>query len=343
VLFGDGTIRPMRPAPGTQAALGGDALLRGRMNTLEASFPNDCLARVRVTESAAWTEYTCLGGNLIDYLKYGSTAFSGSFQTSGGLLDLDFFMPLQSDTGLYGRAAALGLSDAGSVSDWLEWVPVADSGGYAPDSTGPLISQNLEGSSGEPPVSGPDPVLQADLSDPSGICTFGGGAGRSILINLDSQAFDLSGFFAYDQGSSISGGLEYQLPHLLEGPHRIIMAAWDGMGNFSRDTLDFLVVEDAGVALDEFLVYPNPTPGPVCFSFRASTDGSAKVSIFTIAGRRIREIESDLSAGYCQILWDGLDADGDEPASGAYLFVVRFEGDGGSVTQRGVIALARDG
>ncbi|MDM7992409.1 MAG: C25 family cysteine peptidase [Candidatus Fermentibacter sp.] len=343
VLFGDGTMRPMRPASGTQVALGGDAILRGRVNPLEASYPSDCLARVRVTESAAWTEYTCLGGNLIEYLKYGSTAFSGSFLTSGGLLDLDFFMPLQSDTGAYGRAAALGMSDAGGVSDWLEWVPVADSGGYAADSTGPLIEQSLEGCAGESPVTGPDPVFQADLSDPSGICTFGGGAGRSILINLDSQAFDLSAFFAYDQGSSTAGSLEYQLPHLLEGPHRIIMAAWDGMGNFSRDTLDFQVVEDTGVSLDEFLVYPNPSAGPVCFSFRASTDGSAKVSIYTIAGRRIREISSDLSAGYCQVLWDGLDADGDEPASGAYLFVLGFEGDGGSVTERGVIALARDG
>lgn len=343
VLFGDGTMRPMRPAPGTQVALGGEAILRGRINPLEASYPADCLARVRVTESAAWTEYTCLGGYTIDYLKYGSTAFSGSFQTSGGLLGLDFFMPLQSDTGSYGRAAALGLSDAGAVSDWREWVPVADSGGYASDSTGPLISQSLEGCAGEIPVSGPDPVLQAELSDPSGICTFGGGAGRSILINLDSQAFDLGGFFAYDQGSSTAGGLEYTLPHLLEGSHRVIMAAWDGMGNFSRDTLDFQVVEEAGVSLDEFLVYPNPTAGPVCFSFRASTDGSARVSIFTVAGRRIREVTSDLSAGYCQILWDGLDADGDRPASGAYLYVLRFEGDGGSVTERGVIALARDG
>lgn len=342
ILFGDGTLELARPGYGTEAVVAGDTLFRGRSNTLTAVFPDERDARVRVAESGAWMEYTCLDGKtVIPYLKYGSTAFEGSFSAPDGMLDIDFFMPLQSDTGMYGRASALGLSSEGSISDWLEWIPVVDSGGYVSDSVGPLIGLGIEGCAGEPLVTGPDPVLMAELSDPSGICIFGGGAGRSILINLDSQAFDLSRSFAYDHGSSTDGSLSYELPHLLEGGHRVIMAAWDGIGNVSRDTLDFTVVEAAGTTLSEFVVYPNPSSGPLCFSFRSSAAGDATVSVYTIAGRRIWEESRSFEAGYCQMVWDGLDADGDAPASGAYIYLLRFEGEVGSDTEQGVLGIVR--
>lgn len=342
ILFGDGTIELARPERGTEAVVAGDTLFRGRSNRLTAAFPDERNARVRVAESGAWRQYTCLNGTtVIDYLKYGATAFEGRFPAPDGMLDVSFFMPLQSDTGMYGRASALGLESGGSGSDWLEWIPVVDSGGYASDSVGPIIRMGIEGCAGEPVVTGPDPVLEAELSDPSGICIFGGGAGRSILINLDSQAFDISRSFSYDHGSSTDGSLSYPLPHLLEGGHRVIMAVWDGIGNVSRDTLDFTVVEAVQTTLSEFVVYPNPSSGPLCFSFRSSTAGEATASIYTIAGRRIWEDSRNFEAGYCQMVWNGLDADGDAPASGAYIYLLRFEGEAGSDTERGVLGIVR--
>ncbi len=342
ILFGDGTLELCRPDQGSLVEIEGGTLRRGRLNSLLAPFPVDGTARVRVVESGAVVDYTCLSGHLLRYLKFGSTAFSGSFPTSGGILDTEFFMPLQSDTGAFGRASALCQESRGQTSDWREWIAVVDSGGHAQDSLGPLIELSLAGCRGAQPVSGPEPVLLAQLSDPSGICAFGGAAGRAILINLDSQAFDLSQYFAYEPGSSTDGGLEYRLPSLVEGTHRVIMVAWDGMGNASRDTLDFSVVDAPDDLLDEFVVYPNPGSGPMCFSFRTAAPGTAEVSIHTVAGRRIWRTSRELEAGYCQILWDGLDADGDLPASGAYLYLLRFEGGSGSETMQGVIGVVRD-
>ena len=114
-----------------------------------------------------------------------------------------------------------------------------------------------------------------------------------------------------------------------------------GIGNVSRDTLDFTVVEAVQTTLSEFVVYPNPSSGPLCFSFRSSTAGEATASIYTIAGRRIWEDSRNFEAGYCQMVWNGLDADGDAPASGAYIYLLRFEGEAGSDTERGVLGIVR--
>ncbi len=343
-LFGDGTLVLGMPADRAQLSVEGDALLRGRTNTVTAVLPGDAEVMLTVAESGRWTEYTCLGGSVIRWLRYGGDAFRGTCSAPGGLLEVDFMMPVQSDTGSYGRASAPCLSHQGTVQAWEEWVAVADSGGYSADSSGPVIDLWIDGFEGVGnPSTGPDPVLRARLSDQSGIAFFGGAAGRAILMGLDTQAFDLSDLFSYDPGSSTGGELQFHAPQLLEGPHTAILAAWDGLGNSSRDTLRFSVSPASPVLVTEFLVYPNPCGGQRCFSFTASEDGSAHLSVYTVSGRRIWSTSRSCSAGYCQIPWNGLDSDGDPPASGPYIYRMVYEAPGRSEETTGLLAIVRDG
>jgi len=138
----------------------------------------------------------------------------------------------------------VGISQSSSEVAFNEWITLIDDGNYPEDSLPPSIELWIDGFRGEsvPSVSG-NVILKALLSDSSGICTLGGGAGRSILLSLDSQGFDVSRYFSYRPDSYTTGELEYSLPELIEGDHRIILAVWDGMGNAARDTLDFKTVK----------------------------------------------------------------------------------------------------
>jgi hypothetical protein len=346
-FFGD-CSQPFRRPPTTGAFLSLDSstVIRGSQNHVTASFPGPATAVVRVVESAAWTVYNCIGGgNQITWLRYGSDAFRGIFPAPSGELDFTFFCPVQADTGAYGRASAPALTPDGPVVAYQEWVPVVDSGGYPPDSTGPSIDMWIVGHAGEEdPVTGGDPVMRARLSDPSGIAVFGGSAGRALLVSLDSQGFDISADFAYLPGSTTTGEVEFDPPDLFQGPHTLILAAWDGMGNTSRDTLSFEVSGQGGPLVTELVVYPNPAEGQRCFSFRTSEPGTASIGIFTVAGRQVWSTSRTFQEGYCQVLWDGLDSDGDPPASGPYIYVLEFATPGGAgQTSSGMLAVIRDG
>ncbi|HRY61552.1 MAG TPA: FlgD immunoglobulin-like domain containing protein [Candidatus Fermentibacter sp.] len=161
----------------------------------------------------------------------------------------------------------------------------------------------------------------AAISDPSGIC-FLGGPGRQLTLFVDATGSDVGDYFSYLQGSTTEGLLECGTGSLSVGEHRLILWSFDGVGNGSSDTLLVSVREEGSVSISEALVYPNPGNGLRCFSFRLSEDAAVRVSIHTIAGRCIRTIDAQCSQGYNQILWDGMDADGDEPATGAYIYFI---------------------
>lgn len=331
VLLGDGGIRPAHPSSsGCSFQVQGETLFRGRLNSVSGSFQNSSSGLVDVTESGSMTTYSGLGSGSTTYLRYGSSVYAGLVSGEGTDFEASFFLPLQADTGYYSRGSSVGISGGGSESAWREWTEVSDDGSYAADSLPPRIEMWLEGHREEdsPDVSG-DLLLRALLTDSSGICTMGGGAGRSVLLSLDDQGFDISGYFAYHSDSHSSGEIEYPLPELVEGEHRLVMVAWDGMGNAGRDTLDFNVVQAPDHLLTDVFVYPNPGAGQRSFNFRSFSPGSASVRIYTVAGRCIWSRTLNCGAGYNQLLWNGLDMDNDPPASGAYIYRLEFTGEGG--------------
>lgn len=72
--------------------------------------------------------------------------------------------------------------------------------------------------------------------------------------------------------------------------------------------------------------YPNPFPQDTYFTFvlvGASVPDEMRIRIYTVAGRRIRDIEvsaNSLRIGFNQVYWDGRDSDGDEIANGYYFY-----------------------
>ncbi len=347
VMFGYPDIPLPLPDSDGSVIISDDTLRSGELNTISGNgFQNDGLAFIEILESSSNVIYTCLGGSQISYIRYGGTAYNGTQIVEGGKFSIDCFIPVQSITGSMARGAALALSSQLAVSGSEDPAVLVQGTPQGDDFEGPSVSMWIRGYEGiqHPELTG-DITLEAELSDSSGICLLGG-SGKELNLFVDGNGNNVSSYFSYNRGSSVTGKLVYTLEALSTGEHTLILLSVDGLGNSSMDTLDIRILEESDLAITEALVYPNPGNGRRCFSFRMSEDAQVTVSIFTVAGTRIEELSQICSQGYNQILWNGLDHDGDPVASGPYIYKINAEALGTSVFSRtteefGILAVTR--
>jgi hypothetical protein len=336
VLGDGGVVPPMGDDVGTRLDIPSSGLLRGRLNSVEMGFPAQRTFMVSVSESGDSVVYVSpLSGISIPWIRMGENAFRGISETGpDGTLNLQFFMPVQADTGSLARAHAPGTDGSHQQVAWNQWFAVADSGGYSPDSIGPDISMRHA-------KAGLANLLIAELEDESGISIFGSSAGRAILLSIDSQGIDVSSFFQYLPGSHTRGVLTFTLPDLPAGGHTLILAAWDGMGNGSLDTLDVVISTDGDQLLGGVAVFPNPCAGERAFIFETTEPGQVGVAVYTVTGRPLWQGMTSHAGGTGQLVWNGLDADGDIPAAGAYIYRVTLEtADGTRASSTGLLAVS---
>jgi hypothetical protein len=84
------------------------------------------------------------------------------------------------------------------------------------------------------------------------------------------------------------------------------------------------VPETAMLSLRNF---PNPFNPRTTISFDLPTAGAVRMEIFDMAGRLVRTlVDSDMSAGSHDVVWDGLDASGRGLGSGSYVARLAFGG-----------------
>jgi len=336
VLGDGGVVPPMGDGGGTVLQVPASGLLRGRLNSVEIGFPSQRTFQVSVSESGDSVVYVSpLSGVSIPWIRFGENAFRGISETGpDGTVSLQFFMPVQADTGSLARAHAPGTNGSLQHVAWDQWFAVADSGGYSTDSIGPAISMRHA-------KAGLANLLMAELEDESGISIFGSSAGRAILLSIDSQGIDVSSFFQYLPGSHTRGVLTYTLPDLAPGGHTLILAAWDGMGNGSLDTLEITIAADGDQLLGGVAVFPNPCAGERAFIFETTEPGQIGVTVYTVAGRPVWQGMTSHAGGTGQLIWNGLDADGDLPAAGAYIYRVTLETtDGRRASNTGLLAVS---
>ncbi len=122
----------------------------------------------------------------------------------------------------------------------------------------------------------------------------------------------------------------YFNPKLSDGERMFEFASTDANGNYSDTVVHFMNVNPE-LKIESLINYPNPMKTETLFLVNLSGSyppSSAKIKIFTVAGRNIKTIETNLSIGQNQIPWEGRDADGDYIANGVYLYKLIIEGNG---------------
>lgn len=349
VLFGIPGLPVPRPEGLPLVRVERDTLFTGELNTVSgnAGFSSG-LVLLEVQEAGLHRIYDMLGGGEIEYLQDGGTAWRGAATLSEGIFTAECRIPAQARTGTSARAEANALALASVRADAVDPAVMVTGEPPTGDDEGPAIEMWIQGHRGveNPIVTGPA-VFQADLADSSGIC-FLGGEGTRLRLFIDGSENDIGPHFSYNTGSTTRGRVSFDLPLLVQGQHLLILQAMDGVGNPSSDSLYMTVAQQGETVFSQVAVYPNPGTGVRCFSFVLSGDAWVSAGIYTVSGREIARVSGQCSAGYNQLMWDGLDNDGDPPATGAYVFQLRADASAGggfirSAVHNGVFAVVNQG
>jgi hypothetical protein len=206
-----------------------------------------------------------------------------------------------------------------------------------PDLEGPEVSLYMNDSlwrSGS--ITSQHPDVFAIVSDQNGINTTGTGIGHEIsavLDDNDEEVLVLNDYYTADQNSYQRGVVRYPLENVAPGLHTLRIRVWDVANNASEDETTFIVADNAQMALEQVLNYPNPfsaANGGTTFRINHNLDGQAlrmEVEIFASDGRIIQELQQELtpSGNLTESMsWDGTDAGGSAIPAGMYLYRVRL-------------------
>ena len=276
----------------------------------------------------------------ISFGMQNSILYNGKVQVTNGDFSFEFIVPkdikLDVNTGKISYYAASNDTDAaGATNDVLigSINPNPDD-----DNEGPEVQLFMNDEtfvSGGYTNSSPD--IFAIVSDENGINTAGTGIGHDISAILDNESdnvYILNDFYEGAVGDFTSGTVRYPLSDLESGPHHLQFKIWDNYNNSSNANIEFVVENDAKMALKRVLNWPNPFTTSTDFQFEHNHRGEnleVQVQIFTISGKLVKTIrETVLSAEsrvQGEITWDGLDDFGDKIGKGVYLYKIEVKSE----------------
>ena len=181
------------------------------------------------------------------------------------------------------------------------------------------------------------PYFVAELYDDSGINASGSSIGHDLELVIDGElakTYNLNSYFAYDFGDYRSGKVQYSIPELAEGKHRLLFRAWDVMNNSSTSELAFEVVkgEAGSISVD---CMRNSASGGTTFIInhdRAGSQLDIQLDVFDTSGRHLwRHTESGVSSGTTYTMdWDQTISGGRPLMTGVYIYRITVSSDGGA-------------
>jgi len=176
------------------------------------------------------------------------------------------------------------------------------------------------------------PNLIAKLSDLSGINTSLTAVDHDIVGILDgdeSNPIIMNDFYQTELDDFTRGKVIYRLRDLSVGPHTLKLKAWDTYNNSSEAILNFVVVSDTSITLDNVLNYPNPFVNYTEFWFNHNKPNEpleVQVQIFTVSGKLIKTLNQQVQTTgnlVRNIVWNGLDDFGNKLGKGVYIYKLK--------------------
>ena len=171
------------------------------------------------------------------------------------------------------------------------------------------------------------PFFFAELYDESGINTSGSSIGHDLELVIDGltqKTYNLNNYFEFDFGEYRSGKLQFSIPELSVGTHKLQFRAWDILNNSSTAELVFEVSEDAGTGEFSVTCSSNPAQTSTQFIIFHNCMGQelkVTLNVFDTAGRQLwRQTETTVATSNTATLdWNLNVAGGSRLRTGLYL------------------------
>ena len=271
-------------------------------------------------------------GRTLTFDAIESKIFRGQASVTNGTFKFDFIVPRDIRVA-FGKAKISMYADNQQLdkSGFNTDIIIGGIDENAPsDTTGPTIKLFMNDESFvDGGNTNESPFLIANLEDASGINTSITAVDHDIVAILDgdrANPFILNDFYQTELDDFTKGKVKFPFRNLEVGPHTIEFKCWDTYNNPSEATLNFVVVDDRDLVLENVLNYPNPMINYTQFWFSHNKPNEpleVQVQIFTVSGKLIKSInqtvqtEGNLARS---ISWDGLDDFGNKIGKGVYVY-----------------------
>ena len=280
------------------------------------------------------------------YKVYNKVIFRGQSTAKNGEFTFNFSVPIDINYNLAkGRISYYGISGSNDCHGYFDDFLIGGSlAGSLLNRTGPEIEIYFNDTTFvNGGISNSSPVLIARLKDENGINTVANSIGHDIIAVMDDDTQNpivLNNYYLADLDTYKSGQVRYQLENLSPGNHTLKLRAWDVHNNSSTASIDFLVQEEAEVALDHVLNYPNPFTTSTQFMFehnQVCQNLDILIQIYSVSGKLVKTIEETAyQTGFRidPIQWDGRDDFGDRIGKGVYVYKVKVRNENGNADEQ---------
>lgn len=285
-------------------------------------------------EATIYTLGNDAGSNVVPFNLQKNIIYKGKSEVINGEFSFSFLVP-KDITYNFGKGkisyyAHNGVNDANGFYDKV--VIGGSNPNAVPDNQGPIVSLYMNdkkfvsgGTTNE------NPKIYAEITDVSGINTIGTGIGHDVVAILDensSKPIILNDYYVSDLNTYQSGKIRYPLNELSEGNHTLSLKVWDVQNNSTSSFTDFVVSNQADLALTHVLNYPNPFTSKTKFFIehnQCCVSLRVLIQVYTISGKVVKSISKTINNEgfrFDGIEWDGKDEYGDKLARGVYIYRV---------------------
>ncbi len=278
-----------------------------------------------------------------NYKAHNATIFKGKTGIENGEFTVSFRVPKDIDYEFGNGRLSLYASENGSQTEasgyYDKFVIGGTSTEVVEDDQPPEISLFINNEFfRDGGVSGPDPLLIAQVSDNLGINISNTSIGHEMIAILDEDLPNqiiLNDYYQASPNSFTQGVIEYPFKNLEDGPHTIRVRVWDVANNSAEARLNFIVEKGQINLLENVSVLPNPAIEEVEFSFTHQLNFAPVkvfIQIYNQLGQPVSELTESVTTGgnaIENISWSRIGYGGATLAPGVYYYKITATADSG--------------